>query len=212
MRRFTLAAAFAAVAVLMAVPAWAQDEPTVYGGNPDTPEEAEDQVRVTTACSTIIVQGDNWGGSEVTIDREFGGDNCPGSDDPEPPDVIEGDTDENGNAPGTDDDDSDGFAGSPSTAEQLQVAVNDDGSFRAVLQVPADVDTSTYEVTVTGQDLDGQAKEQVVEYSVTPASLFTPDLTPADDNRTTYAVVALLLASVLLVGLNWSPIMRRVRR
>ena len=169
--------------------------------DPPTPGPTEGQARETTACGTIIVTGDNWGGATVTIDREFGNANCPGIGDP-------GNVNEE--SPGGGDG---GAAFAASTESTVIADVAEDGSFSAVLLVPADVDTDTYEVTVSGQDLSGQAKNKTYTYNVTPAAAFTPNTADsATSSNTAYAIAALLIASILLVGLNWQPLIRRIRR
>ena len=165
-----------------------------------TPEPTEGQIRQTTPCGTIIVTGDNWGSSTVTIDREFDDDDCPGE--PGADDVIEQDP---GNGSGN------AFAASRESTIVADVA--EDGTFSVALQVPANVDTDTYEVTVSGQDLTGQAKNQTYTYNVTPTAAFTPNTADsATSSNTAYAIAALLIASILLVGLNWQPLIRRIRR
>lgn len=165
-----------------------------------TPDPTEGQIRQTTPCGTIIVTGDNWGSSTVTIDREFDADDCPGE--PGADDVIEQDpVNGGGNA----------FAASRESTVVADVA--EDGTFSVALQVPANVDADTYEVTVSGQDLTGQAKNQTYTYNVTPTAAFTPNTADsATSSNTAYAIAALLIASILLVGLNWQPLIRRIRR
>ena len=166
-----------------------------------TPDPTEGQIRQTTPCGTIIVTGDNWGSSTVTIDREFDSDDCPGE--PGAPDVIEQDP--------VNPSDEAAFAASRESTIVADVA--EDGTFSVVLQVPADVDTDTYEVRVSGQDLSGQAKNQTYTYNVTPTAAFTPNTADsATSSNTAYAIAALLIASILLVGLNWQPLIRRIRR
>jgi|GEM_PF-6001652 len=165
-----------------------------------TPEPTEGQIRQTTPCGTIIVTGDNWGSSTVTIDREFDADDCPGE--PGADDVIEQDPVNGG-----------GNAFAASRESTIVADVAEDGTFSVALQVPANVDTDTYEVTVSGQDLTGQAKNQTYTFNVTPTAAFTPNTADsATSSNTAYAIAALLIASILLVGLNWQPLIRRIRR
>ena len=166
-----------------------------------TPDPTEGQIRQTTPCGTIIVTGDNWGSSTVTIDREFDSDDCPGE--PGAPDVIEQDP--------VNPSDEAAFAASRESTIVADVA--EDGTFSVVLQVPANVAADTYEVRVSGQDLSGQAKNQTYTYNVTPTAAFTPNTADsATSSNTAYAIAALLIASILLVGLNWQPLIRRIRR
>lgn len=165
-----------------------------------TPGPTEGQIRQTTPCGTIIVTGDNWGSSTVTIDREFDDDDCPGE--PGADDVIEQDPVNGG-----------GNAFAASRESTIVADVAEDGTFSVALQVPANVDTDTYEVRVSGQDLSGQAKNQTYTYNVTPMAAFTPNTADsATSSNTAYAIAALLIASILLVGLNWQPLIRRIRR
>lgn len=168
---------------------------------PERPEEQDGEVEETTPCSTIVVQGDNWGsGTVVYIDREFD-EECPGEG--EPDDVL-ADV-EDGSSPS---------ARSASTAARTEATVSDDGTFTATLRVPADA-VGDYEVVVSGEDLDGTTKRQTYTYNVDPAANFVSNASSAaaeDGNGPTMALAAILAALILAVGFSWPSLVARIRR
>ena len=206
-RRQTILATLTLLLVaVVAGPAAAQ-----YGGgptDPTPPPEEEGQIRTTTECGTIIVTGDNWGGANVYIDREYDGDGCDGVSPPEPDDV-------DADLPETPEGDASALAEADSPPP-LAFPVNEDGTFTAVLVVPAGTDPGRLDVEIIGEDPEGNPKRAVEQIDVTEVSLFVPaeavDPASEDSSATTYGLVALVLALVLVLAFNAPGMFRRLRR
>lgn len=205
MKRFPILATVALL-LLTALPAVVNaqvcggyGQPACPPAQPERPDEEDGEVETTTPCSTIVVQGDNWGSNTVIfIDREFD-ENCPGEG--EPDDVLNDSGD-------------DTLARSVSTAERTEVTAAEDGTFIAELRVPADA-VGDYEVVISGESTDGTAKRQTYTYNVDPAANFTTNASTAaseDGNGPTMALAAVLAALILAVGFSWPSLVAKVRR
>ena len=205
MKRFPILATVALL-LLTALPAVVNaqvcggyGQPACPPAQPERPAEEDGEVETTTPCSTIVVQGDNWGSNTVIfIDREFDED-CPGEGDPD--DVLTNSGD-------------DTRARSASIAERTEVTAAEDGTFIAELRVPADA-VGEYEVVISGEGTDGTAKRQTYTYNVDPAANFTANAsaTPAEDgNGPTMALAAILAALILAVGFSWPTVVGRFRQ
>lgn len=205
MKRFPILATVALL-VLTAAPAVVQAQACGGYGQPacpppvERPAQQDGEVEVTTPCSTIVIQGNDWDpDTTIYIDRQFGNADCPGEG--RTNDVL---------AQGEDD----SQTRSASTSDRTEVTVADDGTFIAQLRVPADA-VGDYEVVVSGTSLDGTTKRQTYTYNVDPAANFTVNAAaaPAEDgNGPTMALAAILAALILAVGFSWPSLIAKVRR
>ena len=198
MKRFPTTAMAAILLVMLATwPAQAQ-----YGGGGgttvDRPPVQDGEVEVTTPCSTIVVQGTDWGANTVVyIDREFE-DDCPGTGNPD--DVLSGTSEDQPR--------------SASTSARTEVPVSADGSFAAELRVPSGA-VGDYVVQVSGEDADGITKRQTFTFDVDPTANFvsgTPS-NPAESGNAATMALAIGMATLLLaVGTNWPSLVAKIRR
>lgn len=174
--------------LLPAGPATAQG----YGGSPSpspSPSPAGARVQTTTPCSTIIVQGDNWGEAFVTIDREFDNPGCPGEGDP--PDI--------GNEPVGGQNANNAFAQGDGVTV---IPVDEDGSFSAALTVPRDTAPGLLVLRITGTDSRGDPREETARYEVLPAGEFAA-AGAFDGGRSTVPVLLIaMLAVAAALGAN----------
>lgn len=179
---------------LMASPALAQP----YGPPPSpspTPSPGPGAVTIVTPCNTIIVDGDDWGpGTTITIDREFGDEDCPGVGNP--PDIS-------ADAPADDDDAAISRVGNGVAVADgvTTVAVRDDGSFSAALVVPGDIEPGDFAFTISGVDASGAERQDLRRYNVNPIARVLSDEQPVSATSPTTASVAIGLLAMIMIGL-----------